>query len=213
MRILFISDVEEQWLYGSWGGERTEGVELVVSCGDLPAAYLEHIVTLANVPLLYVRGNHDTAYERQPPGGCVSIDGHLRDVGGLRIMGLGGSIRYNEQVYGFTEAEMRRRAARLALLASATGGVDILVTHAPARGYGDLDDLPHRGFGAIGTLVERVRPRYLVHGHVHLSYGRIERVRTHPCGTTIINACGSYVLDVPESEIPQHGGLFRPERV
>ena len=97
----------------------------------------------------------------------------------------------------------------MALLASATGGVDLLVTHAPLRGYGDLDDLPHRGFESLGRLVERVRPRYLLHGHVHMEYGRIERVLEHPCGTTVINACGSYVLDLPDETIGGRHGIFR----
>lgn len=213
MRILAISDVPEGWLWERWDRERVAGVDLIISCGDLPATYLEHIVTLTNVPLLYVQGNHDTAYDDHAPEGCVSIDGQLRDFCGLRIMGLGGSIRYNDEVHGFTEAEMARKAARMALLASATGGVDVIVTHAPLRGYGDLDDLPHRGFEALGRLVERTRPRYLLHGHVHMEYGRIERVREHPCGTTIVNACGSYVLDIPDESIGGRSGLFGVEGV
>lgn len=213
MRILAISDTPEGWLWERWDRERVAGVDLVISCGDLPATYLEHIVTLANVPLVYVQGNHDTAYDDHAPEGCVSIDGQLRDFRGLRVMGLGGSIRYNDEVHGFTEAEMARKAARMALLASATGGVDLVVTHAPLRGYGDLDDLPHRGFEALGRLVERTRPRYLLHGHVHLEYGRIERVREHPCGTTIVNVCGSYVLEIPDETIEERRGLFRPESV
>lgn len=213
MRILAISDTPEGWLWERWDRERVAGVDLVISCGDLPATYLEHIVTLANVPLVYVQGNHDTAYDDHAPEGCVSIDGQLRDFRGLRVMGLGGSIRYNNEVHGFTEAEMARKAARMALLASATGGVDLVVTHAPLRGYGDLDDLPHRGFEALGRLVERTRPRYLLHGHVHLEYGRIERVREHPCGTTIVNVCGSYVLEIPDETIGGRSGLFGVEGV
>lgn len=213
MRILAISDTPEGWLWERWDRERVAGVDLVISCGDLPATYLEHIVTLANVPLVYVQGNHDTAYDDHAPEGCISIDGRLRDFRGLRVMGLGGSIRYNDEVHGFTEAEMARKAARMALLASATGGVDLVVTHAPLRGYGDLDDLPHRGFEALGRLVERTRPRYLLHGHVHLEYGRIERVREHPCGTTIVNVCGSYVLEIPDETIGGRSGLFGVEGV
>ena len=213
MRILAISDTKESWLYDHFDRKRLEGVDLIVSCGDLPARYLEHIVTLANVPLVYVQGNHDTAYDENPPEGCVSIDGQLRDCRGLRIMGLGGSIRYNNEVHGFTEAEMARRAARMALMASATGGVDLVVTHAPLRGFGDLDDLPHRGFEALGRLVERTKPRWLLHGHVHMEYGRIERVHEHPCGTTIVNCCGSYVLDIADETIGGHHGVFRVPEV
>ena len=213
MRILAISDVEEGWLYERWDASRIAGVDLIISCGDLPATYLEHIVTLANVPLLYVQGNHDTAYDRHAPEGCVSIDGTLRDFHGLRIMGIGGSIRYNDQVHGYSEAEMRRLCSRMTLLSSATGGVDLVVTHAPVRGYGDLEDLPHQGFEAFGTLLDRVRPRYLLHGHVHMQYGRIERVREHPSGTTLVNVCGSYVLDIPNESLRPHGGLFPVESV
>ena len=128
-------------------------------------------------------------------------------------MGLGGSIKYNDQVHGFTEGEMRRRAARMALLAQATGGVDIVVTHAPARGYGDLDDLPHRGFEAFDRLLERTRPLYMLHGHVHMQYGRIARSLEHPCGTTIVNACGSFVLDIPEESLERRTGLFPVESI
>ncbi len=213
MRILAISDVEEGWLYEHYDRERMAGVDLVISCGDLPATYLEHIVTLANVPLLYVQGNHDTAYDTHPPEGCISIDGRIRDFRGLRIMGLGGSIRYNSQVHGYTEPEMRRMASRMTLLSQATGGVDLLVTHAPVRGYGDLDDLPHRGFKALEPLLTKTCPRYMLHGHVHMQYGRIQRIHEHPCGTTIVNACGSYVLDIPDESIEKHGGIFRVESV
>ena len=213
MRILAIADVEEGWLYDRWDASRMAGVDLIISCGDLPAVYLEHIVTLANVPLAYVQGNHDTDYDRHAPEGCVSIDGRVCDFHGLRIMGLGGSIKYNDQVHGFTEGEMRRRAARMALLAQATGGVDIVVTHAPARGYGDLDGLPHRGFEAFDRLLERTRPLYMLHGHVHMQYGRIARSLEHPCGTTIVNACGSFVLDIPEESLERRTGLFPVESI
>lgn len=209
MRVLAISDVEEGWLSDYYDPERLRGVDLVVSCGDASQEYLERVVTLANVPLLYVPGNHDAGYRERPPEGCVSIDGQIRDFRGLRVMGLGGSIRYNPSVYGFTEQEMRRRVAKMTLLAQATGGVDLVVTHAPVRGYGDLEDLPHRGFEAFGPLLERLRPRLLVHGHVHLQYGRIERTRVHPTGTLLVNACGSYVLDIPDDEIPDRTGGFR----
>ena len=95
MRILAVSDVEESWLTTHYDRDRMEGVELIISCGDLPASYLEHIVTLANIPLLYVAGNHDTAYARHAPEGCVNIDGCIARTGrhpsGTRILNACGS--------------------------------------------------------------------------------------------------------------------------
>ncbi|MGH3452683.1 MAG: metallophosphoesterase, partial [Haloechinothrix sp.] len=40
--------------------------DLVVSCGDLPFDYLEYLVTVLNVPLLYVPGNHDPDLIHRP---------------------------------------------------------------------------------------------------------------------------------------------------
>lgn len=206
MKVLAIADVEEKWLTDYYDRERMRDVELIISCGDLPARYLEHVVTLANVPLVYVWGNHDTAYRDHPPQGCISIEGQLRDYQGIRIMGVGGSLNYNDRVYGFSENQMRKRVGKLSLLARATGGLDIMVTHAPVRGYGDLEDLPHRGFEAFDYYVDKLRPSYLLHGHIHTTYTRVQRVRQHPCGTTIINVCGAQILDLPDERFPKRGG-------
>lgn len=215
MRILAIADTEEKWLTTHYDRERMAGVDLIISCGDLPARYLEHIVTLANVPLVYVPGNHDAAYREHAPQGCISLEEHIVDFHGLRILGLGGSIRYNQTVYGFTEQEMRWRVVKMTLAAQAAGGIDLVVTHAPLRGYGDLDDLPHQGFESFNTLVERLHPRYLLHGHVHPEYGRLTRVREHPAGTTLINACGWQMLDIDESTLPDRSrsSFWRVEHI
>lgn len=215
MRILAIADTEEKWLTTHYDRKRMAGVDLIISCGDLPARYLEHIVTLANVPLVYVPGNHDAAYREHAPQGCISLEEHIVDFHGLRILGLGGSIRYNQTVYGFTEQEMRWRVVKMTLAAQAAGGIDLVVTHAPLRGYGDLDDLPHQGFESFNTLVERLHPRYLLHGHVHPEYGRLTRVREHPAGTTLINACGWQMLDIDESTLPDRSrsSFWRVEHI
>ncbi len=208
MKILAIADTEERWLTDHYDRDRMAGVDLIISCGDLPARYLEHIVTLANVPLVYVWGNHDTEYRQHLPEGCISIEGHIREFQGLRLMGLGGSIKYNDRMYGFTESEMYRRATRMALLAYAAGGVDMIVTHAPARGYGDMNDLPHRGFDAFNTVLDQLKPSYLLHGHIHPEYGRIKRVRHHPSGTTLMNVCGAQIIDIPEDRLPVRNRRF-----
>ena len=215
MRILAIADTEEKWLTTHYDRKRMAGVDLIISCGALPARYLEHIVTLANVPLVYVPGNHDAAYQEHAPQGCISLEEHIVDFHGLRILGLGGSIRYNQTVYGFTEQEMRWRVVKMTLAAQAAGGIDLVVTHAPLRGYGDLDDLPHQGFESLNTLVERLHPRYLLHGHVHPEYGRLTRVREHPAGTTLINACGWQMLDIDESTLPDRSrsSFWRVEHI
>ena len=71
-----------------------------------------------------------------------------------------------------------------------------MLTHAPIRGMGDQEDHAHRGFAAFIPLLEKWKPRYLVHGHVHKSYGAdFQRVRNYG-DTTVINACGRYWLEI-----------------
>ena len=87
------------------------------------------------------------------------------------------------------------RMLKLALAAKARGGIDLLITHAPARGYGDLDDLPHQGFEAFNTALEILRPRYLLHGHVHPGVCADPPPDRSSLGTQIINCCGYQILE------------------
>ena len=69
MKILAIADTEERCLWECFRKERFEGVDLILSAGDLDPDYLEFLVTVINKPLIYVRGNHDDRYARHAPGG------------------------------------------------------------------------------------------------------------------------------------------------
>ena len=198
MKILVVSDEEDQYLWDFYKPGRLKGIDLILSAGDLKAEYLSFLVTMANRPLLYVHGNHDGSYAQRPPEGCQCVDGKLVTVGGLRILGLGGSALYNGGPHQYTEKQMRRRIHRLRLKLALAGGVDIVLTHAPVRGFGDEDNMTHRGFEAFLPLLDQYKPRYLVHGHIHQRYGA-NRPRCHPYGeTTIVNATGRYILEFPD---------------
>ena len=198
MKILLVSDEEDKYLWDFYTPGRLKGIDLILSAGDLKAEYLSFLVTMANRPLLYVHGNHDGSYAQWPPEGCQCIDGKLVTVGGLRILGLGGSALYNGGPHQYTERQMRRRIQRLRLKLALAGGVDIVLTHAPVRGFGDEDNMTHRGFEAFLPLLDQYKPRYLVHGHIHQRYGA-NRPRCHQYGeTTIVNATGRYILEFPD---------------
>ena len=202
MKILLVSDEEDKYLWDFYKPGRLKGIDLILSAGDLKAEYLSFLVTMANRPLLYVPGNHDGGYAQRPPEGCQCIDGKLVTVGGLRILGLGGSALYNGGPHQYTEKQMRRRIHRLRLKLALAGGVDIVLTHAPVRGFGDEDNMTHRGFEAFLPLLDQYQPQYLVHGHIHQRYGA-NRPRCHQYGkTTIINATGRYILEIPDN--PNH---------
>lgn len=196
MKLLLVSDEESSYLWDYYRPGMLDGYDLILSAGDLKAEYLEFLVTMAHCPLLYVHGNHDGSYDRRPPEGCDCVDDRVVTVKGLRILGLGGSCRYNDGPWQFTEKQMAARVRKLWLPLRRSGGVDLILTHAPVRGYGDLDTLPHRGFETFQTLLDKYHPRYLVHGHVHLNY-QAGTARTLAYGpTTLINADGRYELEI-----------------
>ncbi len=203
MKILAVSDEECAALWDYYIPGRLDGYDLIISCGDLKAEYLSFLVTMAKCPVLYVHGNHDTHYEKKRPEGCDCIDGKVVVYNGVRILGLGGSQRYRKGAHQYTEKQMRRRIRWLQLPLRWTKGVDIVVTHSPAKDLGDAQDPAHRGFESLRDLLDRYRPAYMLHGHVHLNYGR-EYVRSLTYGdTTVINASERFVLEIPDRPFPE----------
>ena len=196
MKLLLIADEESRYLWDYYTPGRLDGIDLILSCGDLKQEYLEFLVTMGNIPLCYVPGNHDKGYIHFPPEGCECVDDCVAEIKGLRILGLGGCRRYNLGPYQYTEKEMERRVRRLRHQLRKLGGVDIVITHAPPRGLGDAEDDAHLGFSAFLPLMEEYRPLYLFHGHVHPSYGN-NQPRVHQYGdTTIMNVVGWHVIEV-----------------
>jgi len=203
MKILAISDEVVPQLYNTCIETRCADVDLVLSCGDLPPYYLEFIVTVLNVPLYYVKGNHD--HEPRPcfvstdpmpsygpaaipgPGGCVNVDGRVVEHNGLLIAGLEGSMRYKPGPYQYTQKEMMYKVARLGpklFLRRILKGrwVDILITH-------------HTGFRAFLRFMRYYKPQYLIHGHSHV-YDRRQPRTTRYGETVVVNAHPYRMLNV-----------------
>ena len=201
MRILAISDEPSPRLWGDRCREALSGVDLILSAGDLPAKYLSFLTCFTNAPVVYVHGNHDDRYRQDPPEGCMSAEGKIILVKGIRILGLGGSFRYRpDGVHMYTEKEMTSRIASLRRKIRSAGGFDILLTHSPVRGLGDQEDLAHRGFECFGPLLDQYHPAVMVHGHVHQAYTAAHFVRQREYnGIPVINASTSVEFDLPET--------------
>ena len=206
MKILLLADEELPGLWEFFQKDKLDGIDLILSCGDLKAEYLEFLVTMARCPLLYVHGNHDGSYSRHAPEGCEDIDGKLYDFHGLRILGLGGSRRYSQGPHQYSESEMRARIRKLFPRITLMNGFDLLLTHTPPEGCGDLPDRAHQGFACFNTLLDQWKPVCMAHGHIHASYtAGADTVRRHPCGTQVINACGSHILTLSSDDYPEKG--------
>ena len=200
MAVLAVGDEVDERLLGDSLPGSIQDVRLVLSCGDLPADYLEALADRFQVPLLYVRGNHDRWPGESPPPG-ENIHGRVITVAGLKNLGFEGSPWYNGDGVQYTEWQMwwRVQAARPAVWKAR--GVDIVVTHTPPFGVNDGGDPCHTGFRTFRTLVETLRPRYFIHGHTHLSYTpRAARITTVH-NTQVVNAFRSVLLPV-EMRVP-----------
>ena len=196
MKILLLADQPEPTLWEFLDRRKLEGVDLILSCGDLPGEYLSFLTCFTHAPILYVHGNHDTRYERKPPEGCVCVEDTIYVHEGVRILGLGGSMRYRKGDHQYTESEMRARVRKLWLKLWWRKGFDILLTHSPAYQMGDGSDLAHRGFKVFLKLIDKYSPKLMAHGHVHQSYQHnFVRVRERG-GTKVINACGYCYFDI-----------------
>lgn len=203
MRILVIADEESSYLWDHFDKSKLEGIDLIISCGDLHPHYLSFLTTFTSAPVIYVHGNHDTKYERVPPDGCTCIEDTIFVYEGIRILGLGGSMRYRPGDHQYTELDMQKRIKKLRWKLFFHRGFDILVTHAPAYQLNDGRDLPHQGFKAFLDLMDKYHPRYFLHGHVHMSYGKTHKRYDKYHETHVINAYERFVFDY-EADEPSH---------
>ncbi len=210
MKLLVVSDVESKFIWDHFDREYFRDVGLIISCGDLSANYLSFLVTMLPCPLLYVPGNHDKRYAVAPPLGCSDIDGKLIVWHGLRILGLGGCKTPRGLLHEYTDRQMWGKVRRLEGAVRRAGGIDILVTHAPALGLGDEPNSFHEGFDAFRWLDETWQPTYHLYGHVHLSGSPVDRRAFIQYGpTTLVNATGYKLLDVPEPKAADRSILRR----
>lgn len=198
MKIMVIADEESKYLWNHFDKSKLDGADLIISCGDLDPRYLSFLVTLSAVPVLYVHGNHDGKYEQIQPEGCICIEDEIYEYEGIRILGLGGSMRYTGGAHQYTEKEMQKRVRKLWWKLWRKKGFDILVTHAPAYQLNDGRDLPHQGFKVFRDLMEKYRPRFFLHGHVHMNYGRNQKRYDRYQDTHVINGFERYVFEFGE---------------
>lgn len=206
MKILALSDEVVERIYSLCSRGYFDDIDLILGCGDLPYDYLENLLTLLNVPLLYVPGNHDPIYRREEPltyvEGGSNLDLKSVLVKRLRIAGFGGSVRYRPSgTNQYTQSEAYLRASRLAwrllwgrLIHRRI--LDVLITHSPPYGIHDEDTQAHRGLKAINWLLRVAKPRYHLHGHTHFHRQNISPSETNHAGTLIMNIYPYKIIEV-----------------
>ena len=206
LKILSLSDQVVEYLYGPHLGELFPDIDLIVSCGDLPYYYLEFILDQLNVPLYFVHGNHDPEEEIAPhgtrsyPWGGIDLHQKMIVHQGLILFGLEGSIRYSKSKYQYTQSQMWGMVIRAIpglLLNRIRYGrfLDVFITHSPAWQITDAQDPAHLGFQAFRWLLKAFKPRYHIHGHVHV-YDRHDSKPVQFMETTVINTCSYKKMEI-----------------
>ena len=197
MKILCVADTVTQSLLELDNGKLpVEGVDLLIACGDLPPEYLSSLRNRYNAPLYYVLGNHDLRYQSAPPVGCGHIDRRIVHISGMTVAGFSGSRWYNGGMNQYSEKEMKRFIQKMRFRFWRNKGVDIVVTHAPPRFIHDAEDLCHRGFRIFRWFIDKYKPRYFLHGHIHTNFSNDAERITSINSTSIINCYGYYILEI-----------------
>jgi Icc-related predicted phosphoesterase len=221
MKILCISDQIDPLVYTNTIKTRFKDVDIVLCAGDLPMDYLDFVVSSLNKPLFFVFGNHHVEhynYFRGKPSpytgtdddwanhsyGSTHIGSKIKYEEGVIIAGLGGSMRYNRGENQFSEFQMYLEIFKLIpglIFNRIFRGrfVDILLTHASPRGIHDKPDKCHWGFKAFLWFIKVFKPRYLIHGHIHL-YDLADVRTSCYLDTMVINAYSHYIIDTEEHD-------------
>lgn len=197
LRVLLVADEESKFIWDHFDRSRFEGVDVIISCGDLKASYLSFLTTMVAAPLLYVPGNHDGAYLHTPPEGCDDLTDRMVSIKGVRFIGFGGAHSRSPKPFHYTEKDLTRQVVRRLPEICMNGGFDVLVTHAPAEGLGDGDAF-HKGFKGYLALLHQFAPSYHMHGHQHSGYDGFVARQDYK-GTKVINGFGYQLIDL---EIP-----------
>ena len=200
LKVLSLSDKQVESIYSSQVKTRFADVDLILGCGDLAYYYLEFVVSMLDVPLYYVRGNHSNLIEhtssgpKTHPHGGTNLHRRVINRNGLIIAGVEGSLRYRQGPFQYSQTEMWAHILRIVpkLIRNRVQYgryLDIFISHAPPWGIHDKPDLPHQGIKAFRWLLETFRPRYHFHGHIHIYRQDTQKItRFH--STTVINTYG-----------------------
>lgn len=178
MRLLLFSDLHRDSVAARRLVERSRGVDVVVGAGDFATTRRgieDCLAVLREIerPTVLVAGNSETTEElatacRDWPQAHV-LHGSGMTLSGVPFFGLGGAVPvtpFGDWSYDLAEEE----AAKL-LAACPVGAV--LVTHSPPKGAADADSGGRSlGSTAVRDAVLRTRPRLVVCGHLHASWGQ-----------------------------------------
>lgn len=191
MRIVCVSDTHEQE-----AGLHIPECDLLIHAGDMTYRGDRHKLLAfdewcAQLPLprdriLVCAGNHELTLEKEPWLAqqafqhCTYLLDESVERDGFKIYASPWQPRFNDWAFNLDRGSEALRQA----WARIPDDTDVLVTHCPPYGYGDVTRDVHVGCELLLERVRVVRPKLHVCGHVHEGYGLHET----DFGTVVVNA-------------------------
>jgi Icc-related predicted phosphoesterase len=157
-----------------------EHIDLIVTLGDLERHDLLGLLQAPTTPKIGVYGNHDSG-NYMTELGIIDLHRKAGTFQNTSFGGLQGCVRYKDN----PDAIMSTQEETWQLLKDFPY-VDVFITHCPPRGVNDEEELAHQGFDALRDYVQKIKPKYLLHGHTYpteetvvKTFGETEIVYVH----------------------------------
>lgn len=171
--------------------------DLLIHAGDLSMVGEEKEVKEANEFLgkcrhnhkVLIAGNHDFLFEwnsnkaRALITNAIYLQDNEIEIEGLRIWGSPWSPWFNDWAFNLRNEVTTRKVWGLI-----PEGIDILVTHGPPFGHGDLT---FRGLmvgcDVLLENIQKKKPRFHIFGHIHEGYGIFQEGETVCINASVVN--------------------------
>lgn len=207
MRIVAISDTH--MVHDDYGITEMPAIpdgDILIHAGDFSFRGRKHEIfkfskwfhSLPHKHKILIAGNHDLGFEDHPNESLAILQGkdpsyweaplpnictYLRDseitIDGVRIYGAPWSPRFFDWAFNVDRGPLIK--AKWDLIPD---GIDVLVTHGPPMGFGDITVRDGRvGCEELALAIKRVKPKVHIFGHIHLGYGVYQ-----DNGTVFVNA-------------------------
>ena len=153
---------------------QAETADLAILAGDLAQRrqgltdFVEPFEAIAG-KLVMVAGNNESLDELRAATSATVLHGETANRDGVAVAGIGGAIP-PIHVPTFQSYNIEEDAAEALL--DQIHEADILISHSPPHGIGDVfDGHISMGSAAVRRAAERLRPKLLLCGHVHDCWG------------------------------------------
>jgi Icc-related predicted phosphoesterase len=187
MKILHISDTHG--FHDQFPLDRFNGIDVVIHSGDCSnskdtfanekevRSFIDWYSKLEVNYKIYVAGNHDTSIERKKfkksdfeNAGIIYLENDEVTIDGIKFWGSPHTPTFGNWAF------MKSRETIGRVWGNIPVDTDVLIVHGPPKGVRDLSHdrfgkLEFCGDNALAKVVFKIKPKYLLFGHIHDSPG------------------------------------------